>query len=110
MSVTRAVSLNRALLILSWIFLTFTVMAQTQLGGGAVIQGIVRFKQGPVPGAIVAAVNLATSKTIRVATEVNGQFILKVGETGTYHVTVDMSGFGSENADVEVMDASKPKK
>lgn len=83
-------------------------MAQTQLGGGAVIQGIVRFKQGPVPGAVVTATNAMTSKAVRATTEVNGQFILKVGDTGTYHVTVEISGFSVENADVDVTDASKP--
>src|SRR5215475_1837133 len=99
---------NRALFLLGFIVVTFTITAQTQLGGGAVIEGIVRFKQGPVPGAVVTAVNAATSKTAKVITEVNGQYILKVADTGTYHVTVDMSGFSAESADVEVMDASKP--
>src|SRR5215831_5270437 len=99
---------NRTLLLLSLIVVTFTLTAQTQLGGGAVIEGIVRFKQGPVPGAVVTAVNAATSKTAKVVTEVNGQYILKVGDTGMYHVTVDMAGFSAESADVEVMDASKP--
>jgi hypothetical protein len=88
--------------------LTFTVVAQTQLGGGAIIQGIVRFKQGPVPGAVVTAVNMASGKSTRVPTEVNGQFILKIGDTGTYHVTVEMTGFLSDSADIEVTDASKP--
>jgi hypothetical protein len=83
-------------------------MARTQLGGGAVIQGIVRFKQGPVPGAIVTATDMATSRRTRASTEVNGQYILKVGETGTFHVTVDITGFSSEIGEVEVTDASKP--
>ncbi|HEY2385006.1 MAG TPA: TonB-dependent receptor [Terriglobia bacterium] len=102
--------MNRTLFILLFgvIVATLTITAQTQLGGGAVIEGIVRFKQGPVPGAIVTAVSLGTSKTARVITEVNGQYILKIGDTGTYHLTVDMSGFSAESADVEVMDASKP--
>src|SRR5262249_43719655 len=89
------------------IFLTITAVARPQIGG-AVVQGIVRFKQGPVPGAIVTAVNMATSKRARVVTEVNGQYIVKVGETGTFHVTVEITGFSSESSDVEVMDASKP--
>ena len=93
---------------ISLIALAITVVAQAPLGGGAVIQGIVRFKQAPLPGAIVTAVNTATSKTTRVITEVNGQYILKVGDPGKYHVTVDMSWFTSDSADVEVTDASKP--
>src|SRR5947207_2360355 len=88
------------------IVLTITTMARTQLGGGAVIQGIVRFKQGPVPGAVVTAVSASGSKRIRAITEVNGQFILKVGDVGTYHVTVDITGFSSETGDIEVIDAS----
>lgn len=90
------------------IVLTITTMARTQLGGGAVIQGIVRFKQGPVPGAVVTAVNASGSKRSRAITEVNGQFILKVGDVGSYHVTVDITGFSSETGDIEVADASKP--
>jgi trimeric autotransporter adhesin len=99
---------STTLFILVLIVLAITVMAQTQSGSGAVIQGIVRFKQAPLPGAIVTAVDMATSKTTRTITEVNGQYILKVGATGQYHVTVDMTWFLSDGADVEVTDASKP--
>ena len=83
---------TKAFFLLSLI-VAVTVMAQTQLGGGAVIQGIVRFKQTPLPGAIVTATDMATSKSARTLTEVNGQYILKVGDAGKYHVTVDMTWF-----------------
>jgi uncharacterized membrane protein YgcG len=103
---------NSALFILSLVILTVTVMAQTQLGGGAQIQGYVRSKAGtqnvPLPGAIVTATDQATNKTYRAITEVNGTFILKVGATGKYHLTVDMTLFSSDSADVEVTDAEKP--
>ena len=89
----------RVLFTLSLIVLTVAGMAQSPLGGGAVIQGIVRFRQGPVPGAIVTAVHIASGKTTSVVTEVNGQYILKVGDTGAYHVTVDMTGFSADSAD-----------
>ena len=92
---------------LALIVLTFRLMAQPQFGG-AVIQGIVRYNQAPLPGAIVTAVDKATAKATRAITEVNGQYILKVGETGEYHVTVDMTWFASDGTDIEVTDAAKP--
>jgi hypothetical protein len=58
------VRLKRGAFLIGLIALTFTVVAQTQLGGGAVIQGIVRFKRGPVPGAVVTAVNMASGKSM----------------------------------------------
>jgi len=85
-----------------------TVVAQTGLGGGATIQGIVRSKQTPLPGAVVTAVDAAGSKTVTAVTEVNGQYILKVPGAGTYHVTVDMTLFSATSGDVEVTDVSKP--
>ncbi len=102
------VRVNKALFIVSLIAVTVTLAARTQLGGGAVIQGIVRFKQTSLPGAIVTAVNMATSKTTQVVTEVNGQYILKVGETGQYHMNVEMTWFSSSSADIEVTNASAP--
>ena len=60
-----------ALFVLSLIVMTLTVLSQTQLGG-ATIQGIVRSKQVPLPGAIVTAVDAANSKTITAVTEVLG--------------------------------------
>ena len=92
---------NSALFILSLSVMTVTVMAQAQLGGG-VIQGIVRSKQVPLPGAIVTVSDTATSKTVTAITEVNGQFQLKVAGPGKYHINVDMTLFTAQSADVEI--------
>src|SRR5262245_42491999 len=98
---------NSALFLLSLIIMTLTVLSQ-ELGSGPMIQGIVRSKQTPLPGAIVTAVDPATSKAVTAITEVNGQFQLKVAGPGKYHVTVDMTLFMSQSADVEITDATKP--
>ena len=88
--------------------MTLTVLSQTQLGGGAVIQGIVRSKQVPVAGAVVTIVDTATSKATSAITEVNGQYQIKIAGPGKYHITVDMTLFMSQAADVEITDVSKP--
>src|SRR4051812_31252663 len=91
--------------------MTLTVVAQTLSGGGATIQGIVRSKQVPLPGAIVTAVDENDKKganPVSAITEVNGQYILKVPAAGKYHVTVDMTLFTAGAGDVELTDAAKP--
>src|SRR5262245_3243278 len=88
--------------------MTITALSQTLLEGTTAIQGFVRSKQVPIPGAVVTAVDAAGSKTTTAITEVNGQYILKLAGTGTYHITVEMTPFTSASADIEIADASTP--
>src|SRR5262245_53373134 len=88
--------------------MTITAVAQSLISGGATIQGIVRSRQVPLPGAVVTAVDATTSKTATALTEVNGQYIVKVPGAGKYHLTVEMSLFSAGSDDVEITDASKP--
>jgi trimeric autotransporter adhesin len=88
--------------------MTITALSQTLLEGTTAIQGFVRSKQVPIPGAVVTASDAAGSKTTTAITEVNGQYILKLPGTGAYHITVEMTPFTSASADIEIADASAP--
>ena len=57
--------------------MAITALSQAQLAGTAGIQGIVRSKQVPIPGAVVTAVDASGSKTSTAITEVNGQYICR---------------------------------
>src|SRR5204863_1495258 len=103
-SCVKVLARPAALFVLSLIVMTLTVLSQTQLGGSAMIQGIVRSKQVPLPGAIVTAVEATSSKTTAAVTEVNGQYQLKVAGPGKYHITVDMTLFMAQAGDVEITD------
>jgi hypothetical protein len=97
---------NSVLFAILVIILAIRVMAQTQTG--PVIQGIVRFRTTPLPGAVVTATDTITSKATRVITEVNGQYVLRVPGPGKYRLTVDMTLFAPAANDVELIDATKP--
>jgi hypothetical protein len=99
---------NGGLFLLSLIVLTITVVAQTQLGNGPTIQGFVRSKQVPLPGAIVTVVDATGAKTTTAVTEVNGQYTLRVAAPGSYHVSVELTPFTSVESDVTVADAQTP--
>src|SRR6185295_2653467 len=88
--------------------MTITAMAQTLRSGNAVLQGFIRSRQVPLPGALVTAVDTAGSRPTTAITEVNGQYILKLPGSGKYHVTVEMTPFTPGSADIEIDDASKP--
>jgi hypothetical protein len=99
--------MRAALFIIGIFVLALTTAGQALLENGAAVQGFVRSKQVPLPGAVVSAVDSVSGKTATAITEVNGQYILRLPTAGSYHVTVEMTPFTSVAADIEVSASSK---
>src|SRR2546425_12922936 len=85
--------MRRALLSLSFGFLLATG-ASAQLASQTALVGTVADTDGlAVPGAQVVAVNVGTRDTYEAATNSDGYYNIQFVRTGTYEITVTLSGF-----------------
>src|SRR5271155_5857423 len=77
--------------------------AQSQLGTGAISGTVVDPSKAAVTGAEITVTQAETGLTRRLTSNDSGQFLAPVLPTGTYHVRVVKTGFGTmEQSDVVV--------
>lgn len=83
---------------------------QAATAPAAVIRGIVKSGNTPIPGVTVTAINTATRQKTSTWTDVDGSYTLSLPATGSYFLRTQMTGFAPAMRRLEINTPSKEQK
>src|SRR5713226_1663168 len=102
----------RRILVVAGLLVGLMSMAQVPAPAisGGVIQGTVHSGSTPLPGASISAANVVTKETVNTASDINGQYSLRVSSAGGYVVKAEMTAFSPAEQQVGLESLSQTVK